>query len=204
MFDWITNIIDAVGPVGVALLMFLENVFPPIPSELIMPLAGFNAQQGDMSFIGVLLAGIVGSVAGAALWYWIGAAIGMRRLKKLARNHGRWLTLTPSELERSADWFSRHGGEAVFFGRLIPTVRTFISVPAGVAGMPVPKFLIYSLIGTAIWTALLAAAGYLLGSQYDLVEAWLNPVSTGVVLLIVALYLYRVATFGKRLRRETE
>ncbi|MDT0681358.1 DedA family protein [Roseicyclus sp. F158] len=198
MFDWISSIINAVGSFGVAVLMFVENVFPPIPSELVMPLAGFNAARGDMSIVAVIIMGSLGSLAGAWLWYWIGQKIGMDRLKSLTRKHGRWLTISPDELDQANDWFARHGGEAVLIGRLIPTVRTFISVPAGVSGMPLPRFLAYSAVGTVAWTSLLAVAGYMLETQYERVSAWLNPVSTGVVVIIVAIYLYRVATYRRR------
>lgn len=203
MFDWITGIIDAIGAFGVGLLMFIENVFPPIPSELIMPLAGFNAANGAQNLWLVIVFGSLGSIAGALLWYWIGARIGMDRLRRLADRHGRWLTITPDELDRANGWFQRHGGAAVFIGRLIPTVRTFISVPAGVAGMPMGRFLAYTTLGTVIWTALLTLAGYVLQSQYDRVADWLNPLSTAVVVGIAGLYLYRVATYRRRLRRET-
>lgn len=195
MFDWIVWAIGTLGAAGVGLLMFLENVFPPIPSELIMPLAGFTAAQGDTSFPAILAAGTLGSLAGAVLWYWIGRRLGAERLKQLAARHGRWLTICPEDIDRSNDWFGRHGGAAVFFGRLVPTVRTFISVPAGVARMSPWRFLAWTTAGTTIWTALLAGAGYLLQSQYARVSDWLNPVSAGVVVLLVAWYLWRVATW---------
>ena len=198
MFDWITSVIDSVGALGIALLMFVENVFPPIPSELIVPLAGFNAARGQTSLWIVITAGTVGSLAGALLWYWIGRKLGSRRLRKLAARHGRWLTIAPEDIDRSNDWFHRHGGMAVFVGRLIPTVRTFISVPAGVACMPLWQFLAYSLAGTAIWTAILAVAGWLLQAQYQKVSAWLNPVSTGIVVILVLWYLWRVITYRRR------
>ena len=198
MFDWITALIDQLGLPGVALMMFLENVFPPIPSELIMPLAGFNAAQGRMGLVGVILAGTLGSLAGAVLWYLLGRAVGTARLCLLADRHGRWLTVTPGELDRADAWFDRHGGVAVFLGRLVPTVRTLISIPAGLSEMPLGRFLAWSGLGTLIWTTLLALAGYLLEDAYHRVEGWVNPVSTVVVLGIVGLYLWRVATWGRR------
>lgn len=198
MFDWITALIDQLGLPGVALMMFLENVFPPIPSELIMPLAGFNAAQGRMGLVGVILAGTLGSLAGAVLWYLLGRAVGTARLRRLAARHGRWLTVTPGELDRADAWFDRHGGVAVFLGRLVPTVRTLISIPAGLSGMPLGRFLAWSGLGTLIWTTLLALAGYLLEDTYHRVEGWVNPVSTVVVLGIVGLYLWRGATWGRR------
>ncbi|MGR3572972.1 DedA family protein [Brevirhabdus sp.] len=204
MFDWITGLIDAGGLFGVAALMFLENLFPPIPSELIMPLAGFNAANGSMNLVAVIVAGSLGSLLGAYFWYWIGQKVGMARLKRLAASHGRWLTVTPDELESARDWFNRHGAAAVLFGRLVPTIRTFISVPAGVAPMPLGKFLLYSALGTAVWTAFLTLLGYVLQSQYDKVEQYMNPISTAVVIGLVAFYLWRVATYGKRVRAKQD
>ena len=198
MFDWISGVVDQMGYVGIAFLMFAENIFPPIPSELIMPLAGFNAARGDMTFVGVLVAGTVGAVAGATAWYWIGLKVGARRIRKLAARHGRWLTVSPEEFDTAQDWFDRHGGAAVFIGRLIPTVRTFISVPAGLLPMPLGRFLAYSTGGTLIWNAILTGAGYLLESQYERVQAWLNPISTAVVIIIAGIYLWRVATYRRR------
>ncbi|NDW34422.1 DedA family protein [Salipiger sp. PrR007] len=202
MFDWISGFVDAVGAIGIAVLMFLENVFPPIPSELIMPLGGFNAAAGREHLLAVIVAGSLGSLAGALFWYWIGRRLGTQRLKRLAARHGRWLTILPEDLDRSNAWFDRHGGSAVLIGRLIPTVRTFISVPAGVARMPMASFLAFTTVGTVSWTTVLAMAGYLLQAQYGLVAGWLDPVSTAVVVGIVGLYLWRVATYGRRKRRK--
>ncbi|MDE0880597.1 MAG: DedA family protein, partial [Sphingomonas bacterium] len=128
----------------------------------------------------------------------IGKWIGAERLKRWASRHGRWLTITPEEVDQASNWFHRHGGMAVFIGRLIPAVRTLISVPAGVAGMPLTPFLLYTILGTVIWTAFLAGAGYLLESQYQRVSNWVNPVSNVVIGLFVLWYIYRVATFRGR------
>lgn len=202
MFDWITGFIENVGYVGVALLMLAENVFPPIPSELIMPLAGFNAAEGNMNLVLAILAGSLGSLAGALFWYYVGAWIGTDRLKAFARRHGRFLTLTPGEVDKADRWFERHGGLAVFLGRLVPAVRTLISVPAGISGMRLGPFLFYSALGTLIWTTFLALAGYWLGAQYEKVQGWVDPVSKAVVAIIVLWYLYRVVTFRKKVARE--
>ncbi|MCP9340151.1 DedA family protein [Stutzerimonas xanthomarina] len=192
MFDKIVEIVSAFGYIGVFLLMLLENIFPPIPSELIMPLAGFVAARGDLNFIVVILVGTAGSVVGALPWYYAGAKLGQERMKRLAKRWGHWLTLSPEDVDKASGWFDRHGKAAVFFGRLIPAVRTLISVPAGIAGMSMTKFLIYSTLGSLIWTALLALAGYLLESQYEKVSEYLNPVSTVIVVLMVLYYLYRL------------
>jgi membrane protein DedA with SNARE-associated domain len=193
VFDKIVEIVSAFGYIGVFLLMLLENIFPPIPSELIMPLAGFVAARGDLNFIAVIVVGTAGSVVGALPWYYAGAKLGQARMKDFAERWGLWLTLSPEDVEKASGWFDRHGKGAVFFGRLVPAVRTLISVPAGIVGMPMALFLVYSTLGSLIWTALLALAGYLLESQYDKVSQYLDPVSTGIVLAMVAYYLYRLA-----------
>jgi membrane protein DedA with SNARE-associated domain len=164
-----------------------------------MPLAGYLAAQGTLSFAGVIVAGTLGSVAGALLWYWIGRKIGIERLCRFARNHGHWLTMDEAEVDRASDWFDRYGWWAVFFGRMVPAVRTLISVPAGIAGMHLAPFLAVTTVGSALWVGLLAGAGYLLEGQFQKVEAWLNPVSNAVVAGIVIWYVYRVVRgYGRR------
>jgi membrane protein DedA with SNARE-associated domain len=181
MFDWITGIIGRLGYAGVAGLTFLENVFPPIPSELVIPLAGYVAAQGDMRLILVIAAASVGSLAGAAVWYWIGGSVGERRLRAWVDRHGKWLTLSGKDVDRAQLWFSRHGNAAVFFGRLVPGVRTLVSLPAGFARMPALPFIVYSALGTMIWTAALAYAGVALQSNFTIVGDYINMV-TNVVL----------------------
>lgn len=195
MFNWITTTIETWGYPGIFFLMVAEHVFPPIPSELIMPLAGFNAASGTMSLFLVILAGTIGSVLGTMLWYYLGLWIGEDRLKRFAAKHGRWLTLSPSDIETAKVWFDRYGGAAVFFGRMIPTIRTLISVPAGLARMPFGRFLLYTTLGSLIWTSFLTIAGYVLHANYTHVGDWIDPVSKGVILLVVIVYLYRVATW---------
>jgi membrane protein DedA with SNARE-associated domain len=194
MIDWITGF-QKMGNIGIALLMFVENVFPPIPSEVIMPLAGFSAARGERNLVIVIIAGSIGSLLGALAWYYIGKSLGAEKLKRWSTKHGRWLTVSAGEIDVACAWFNRHGGKAVFIGRLIPAVRTLISIPAGIAGMPLAPFLLYSLAGTVLWTALLAVAGYFLESQYDKVADWVNPVSNLFIGLIVLWYLYRVVRF---------
>lgn len=202
MFDWIVDIISAMGPVGVGIVMFLENVFPPISSELVMPLAGFIVAHEGGSLALILVAGTIGALAGAVLWYWIGRWLGEERLRVLAERYGRWFTMTPDEFDQATDWFRRHGTKAVLIGRMIPTVRTLISVPAGVSGMPFGPFLLYSAIGTFGWTLFLGLSGYILESQYERVQDWLNPVSTAVVIGIVGWYLWRVISYDHRIARK--
>ncbi len=204
MFDFITSWIAAGGAFAVAALMFLENIFPPIPSELVMPLAGYNAAKGEVSPWFTLVAGLVGSVAGAWVWYELGRRLGRERLLEWIDRHGRWLTLDRDGMERALGWFERHGAAAVFLGRMIPTVRTLISVPAGLQGMGLGKFVAYTTGGSLIWVGGLYGAGYLLESQYERVESWLNPVTNVVIAGIVLIYLYRVVRGrGRRDKRES-
>ena len=195
MFGWIVHLVEQGGYAAIAFLMVLENVLPPIPSELIMPLAGFAAAGGKLNLVGVIASGTAGSLAGALFWFWVGRSVGPDRLTAFARRHGRWLTLHPTEIERARSFFDRHHAAALFFGRLIPTVRTLISVPAGVNRLPLTSFLVWTLLGTALWTAALAGAGYLLQGQYQRVSEWVNPVSNVIFAALVIWYVYRVIRF---------
>lgn len=197
MFDFIVRFIADHGYLAIFALMAVENMFPPIPSELIMPLAGFTAASGKLNLFAVLLAGMAGSVAGSAPWYCAGRLYGRKRLRALAGKHGRWLTVTPDDIDKALQAFERHGRKAVLLGRLVPAVRTLISVPAGIARMSLPRYLAYSAIGSLVWASLLAGAGYLLEARYDTVARYVDPVSKAIVGLLVATYLYRLATYRK-------
>jgi membrane protein DedA with SNARE-associated domain len=201
MTDWITGVLESMGYAGIALLMFAENLFPPIPSELIMPFAGFAAARGDLNPVGVLTAGTIGALLGALPWYYAGRTLGCQRVANWADKHGRWLTLSRDEVYGANKWFARHCGKAVLVGRLVPAVRTLISLPAGIAEMSIPRFLVYSAIGSVAWNAALVALGYKLGSSYSKVAEYMDPVSKGVLALIVIVYLYRVIR-GNRARGE--
>jgi len=191
MFDWIVAVIARLGYVGVALLTFLENVFPPIPSELVIPLAGFVAARGELQIAAVIAIATAGSLAGATAWYVLGQRIGEPRLRRWVSRHGKWLTLSAHDVDRSNDWFRRHGRVAVLVGRLVPGVRTFISLPAGFSGMPLAPFLIYSALGTIIWTGVLAGAGVVLQANFSRVGDYVN-VATNILLAgFLALLAYR-------------
>jgi membrane protein DedA with SNARE-associated domain len=190
MFDWISGIIVRLGYPGVAMLMFLENAVPPIPSELVVPLAGVLAARGEMRVGLMIAAATAGSVAGALGWYVVGRRIGERRLRAWVARHGRWLAVGPSDLDAAQSWFRRYGYAAVFVGRLVPGVRTFVSVPAGLTRMPIAPFLVYSVLGTAIWTGVLAYLGILLQSNIAIVGDSINLV-TNIVFAIAGLLLAR-------------
>lgn len=197
MFGFIERIIGSAGYPGIALLMLLENVLPPLPSELIMPMAGFVAASGELSLFGVILAGTLGSVVGALPWFYLGKVLGRERLGRWAAKHGRWLTLTSKDLDHVDAWFKQHCGKAVFFGRLVPGVRTLISVPAGLFDMALPRFLLFTALGSGLWSTALALAGHSLRDGYEQVEHWFNPMTNAIVGAIVLVYLYRVVTWRR-------
>lgn len=188
--QWIVNIMTSMSYWGIGLLMFLENLFPPIPSELIMPLAGFTVAKGEMEFVPAVVAGVVGTVLGALPWYYAGKLIGEPRLRHLADRYGKWLTISGRDIDKANAWFTRHGIGAVFFCRLVPGVRTLISLPAGLNKMPLLPFLVFSTLGTTIWVGFLTFLGLKLGENYALVDEWLAPVSKLVLVAIVGGFGY--------------
>jgi membrane protein DedA with SNARE-associated domain len=196
MFEQLLGLVEQMGYWGLLALMFLENLFPPIPSELIMPLGGFLAAQGKMDPFLVVLVGTTGSVLGALPWYWLGRAFGRDRLFRLADRFGFIMTMDPPDVLQAFNWFERHGRKAVLLGRLIPAIRTLISVPAGLACMPLPGFLALTTLGSLVWTSVLTAAGYLLETQYEQVQDYVDPASKLVVFGVIAIYLWRL---GRRL-----
>lgn len=191
MTSWIKSIIESFSYPGILFLMLLENVFPPIPSELIMPLAGFISTQGKLSFVGLVIAGTLGSVGGAIVLYYAGKSIGGERLRRWSDRHGKWVGLSRADLDKSDVWFKRHGARTVLLGRLVPGVRSLISIPAGVASMDLRLFLLYTTLGSAAWTSLLAFAGRLLGRNYEQVEHVVGPISTAVVVGIILTLVIR-------------
>ncbi|MDL5057048.1 DedA family protein [Geitlerinema calcuttense] len=201
MAQWITTIMNSLGYGGIALLMFLENLFPPIPSELIMPLAGFTVAQGQMNFTLAVLAGLAGTLLGALPWYYVGYAFGEERIKQFVDRYGRWLTLSSQDIEKANRWFDRNGKKAVLTGRLVPGVRTLISLPAGLNRMPFIPFLFYTSLGSVVWIGLLTFAGYALGNNYALVERYIGPLSK---IILLALVIFVVFWIVKRQRRESE
>lgn len=206
MADWITSMVRSFGYVGILLLMFLENVFPPVPSELIMPFAGMVASRGDLSLWGVILAGTAGAVLGALPLYYLGSRIGIDRLKDWADRYGHWVAVSPEDIDRANTWFDRHGTVVVFVCRLVPAVRSIISIPAGANRMSLPLFLLLTTLGAGLWTALLAYFGRILGQNYGAVQQYLDPVTYGVVAILGGAFLWRIIRrqWGSKGRRGSE
>lgn len=192
MVEWIIGLIERHGYLAIAALMVLENLFPPVPSELIMPFAGYVAGQGTLHPAGVVAAGVIGSLGGMLPWYWVGRRIGSARLTRWTCRHGRWLALSPRDLEQAQRWFGRHGTKAVFLGRMVPGLRTLVSLPAGIGEMPFGRFVGWSAAGVALWVTGLTAVGHTLGERWGDALRVLEPVAHAVVGLAVLTYLWRV------------
>ena len=198
---WVLDVIDAMGAVGVAALVALENLFPPLPSEVVLPLAGFLAGQGKLSLAAVLVAATVGSVVGALVLYWAGAALGRDRMRRIAE---RLPLMDADDVDRAQGWFDRHGRSAVLVGRLVPGVRSLVSIPAGIARMPLLPFLGYTTLGSAAYNAVLVLLGHQLGSRWRSVEKYSDPINYGVYALIVLGILVAVLRRARHRRNDRE
>jgi membrane protein DedA with SNARE-associated domain len=198
---WVVDLMEAIGPAGAGAAIALENLFPPMPSEVILPLAGFTASQGDFTLAEALIWTTVGSVVGAIVLYFVGQLIGRRRMYWIWDH----LPLTKtSDLERTEAWFARHGRKAVFFGRMVPIFRSLISVPAGIERMPVWQFLALTTAGSAIWNTIFVLSGYFLGEQYHRVEEYAGALQLAViaaVLLAVCVWIVMRVRAVTRARR---
>jgi membrane protein DedA with SNARE-associated domain len=198
MGDWTIRLIEETRYVGIFLLMFLETIFPPIPSEVIMPIAGVQAAQGELSLWGVIASGSAGAMLGNLFWYALARVIGLRRFRPFIEEYGRWLTMDWDDVEKAERMFGRFGFLIVSFGRMLPTIRSIISIPAGLLSMRLKSFLLWSTLGTIAWTAALATAGWGLGKAFRDVEKVLGPLSTAIIVLIVAAYVWRQLTWRRR------
>lgn len=201
MTDFILEWIAWGGYFGIFLLMALENVVPPIPSEVIMGLGGIAVARGQMEFVPLLIWGTAGTTIGNCFWYAIGHRMGVSRFRPFVEKHGRWLTMEWEDVERLNHFFHKHGHWVIFVFRFMPTFRTIISLPAGMAKMPLWKFLAFTFVGSAIWNAVLAGAGLFLGSRFGELEKYVGPVAIGSTVLIVGAYVYRMVTWKPRAER---
>lgn len=180
--NWMVSAVETFGYIGITLMVLAETVFPPLPSEAILPAAGFTASRGDLTLLGVIIAATVGSVAGALVLYLAGSWFGRERLYALVGRYGRYALLKEADLDKANGWFERHSGKAVFFGRLVPGVRSLISIPAGMTRMPLATFLLYTIAGSALWNSILIGAGYALGNRWETVEQYAGYLQYAVIL----------------------
>lgn len=198
---WIEQIINAIGYVGIALVMLAENLFPPIPSELVMPFAGFSVAQGNMNFIAVLVAGTIGAVLGALALYYVGVWADEPIARRFVRRYGRYFLLSESDLDRALDFFRRYGRTVVFFGRLIPIIRSLISIPAGMNRMPLGQFLLFTTLGSLIWNTVLTYAGVLLGANWTDVLGFVKKYETATLIVVLVAIIFFAASRIVRWRR---
>ena len=180
---WVMGVVDGIGEVGVGALIALENLFPPIPSEVVLPFAGFSASRGELDPVLTWVAATVGALVGAYVLYAVGALVGSDRLHRLAAQ--RWfVVLSPSDLRRGERVFERHGGKVVLLGRFVPFLRSVVSVPAGLARMPLWRFTALTVVGSGLWNALFITAGYRLGDRWEQVQTHLAPVGYAVAVAV--------------------
>lgn len=194
MIEAITNILVQFGYVGIFLCMFIETIFPPIPSEVVLPFAGYAVYQGKLNMVGVIASGTLGSLAGAGVFYYLGRVLKEARLRQLIAKYGKWVGFKERDVEKSQAWFEKHGLTAVFFARLLPGMRSIISIPAGLHKMkPLPFFLL-SLLGSLAWTLILVFGGYLLGEEYSRIATQIKPLSyivLAVLILAVGYFIWK-------------
>ena len=196
--DFILDWIAFGGYLGIVALMALENIIPPIPSEVIMGLGGMAVARGDMAMVPLIVAGTIGTTAGNYFWYWIGARTGYLRFRPFIERHGRWLTMEWRDVEALQRFFAKRGEWVIFVFRFMPAFRTIISLPAGMARMPLWKFLLFTFAGSAIWNVILAEAGYLLGARFGELGRYVGPLGIAMTVLALGWWLYRVATWRQR------
>lgn len=194
--DWATNIVERLGYAGVTMLVALENLFPPIPSEVVLGLAGYTASRGDSWVVGMIVAASIGSMVGAWILYGLSAAIGPVRLRAIVLRYGTWIGFGETDLDRAESWFDRRSRVAVLVCRCIPLIRSLISIPAGFRRMPLGTFTLFTLVGSLVWNTTLVTAGYLLADQWEKVLDVTEPFQTVVIaviaLLIVAIVIRKV------------
>lgn len=197
--EWATTVAETFGYPGVVLLVMVEVVFPPIPSEVVLPLYGFMSAQGDFNIVLVCILATIGSVLGSLILYGLGYWFSIERLRDLVQRYGRYALVQVSDVDRANDWFTRHGATAVIIGRLVPGVRSLISIPAGLQRMPVGQFILYTAIGSGIWNVFLVSLGWILGDQWDRVGKYLDYFEYVVILGVLAVVAWFVWSRRARL-----
>lgn len=196
---WSEKIMMAMGYPGIFLIMLLECIFPPIPSEVIMPLAGFLVSQGEFNVWLVMLSGTLGSLVGALILYWLGAWADEAILRSWVRRHGKWIQVNEKDIDRVEEWFGKHGQSVIFFGRMIPIIRSLISIPAGMERMPMWKFILYTVLGSILWNLLLTFGGMALGENWQKIISWLDTYQNIVLIILVVLFVAFLLWLARRI-----
>ncbi len=198
MTDIIVDIFNALGYPGVAMLVMVEVLFPPIPSEIVLPLAGFMAGRGEYNLVLLIIVSTLGSVAGSMIIYGVSAWFGADRVYTLVDRYGKYAFITSADLEKAEEWFRNHGRATVFFGRLVPGIRSLVSIPAGLAKMPIGQFVLYTIAGSGLWNTILIVAGWVLGDQWERVENYTELFQLITVLVVLAAVFWFVYTRWSR------
>ena len=183
--------------------MFLENVIPPIPSEVIMPLGGFLVFQGNLNFYVLVIFGLIGTVLGSLPWYYLGRFLNEKKLASFVESKGKFLGINVKDFNKSKLWFDKYGVSLVFWGRLIPGIRTLISVPAGIELMPLKKFLVWTSLGSLIWVVLLSLAGYVFGENYRLIETYLDNLKVFIKPILLIISIFFILKYLKNIKVKT-
>ena len=196
--EYITKAVEANSTIAyltISLAMFLENIIPPIPSEIIMPLGGFFVYQQKLNFYILVFWGLLGTIAGSLPWYYLGKLVNEKRLSNFLDKRGKYLGITSDDLAKSKLWFDKYGVSLVFWGRLVPGIRTLISVPAGMELMPLKKFLVWTTLGSLIWVTLLTYAGYIFGEKYPIIENYLDQIKYFIKPVLIFIIFYYLIKF---------
>ncbi|AKV58809.1 DedA family protein [Corynebacterium riegelii] len=201
IIDWIVGLMEVLGAPGVGIAILLENLFPPIPSEVVLPLAGFTVAQGSLNLITVFIWSVLGSVIGAYILYGVGAWLGLERLRKIA--DWMWLVRV-SDVDKSMEFFHKHGKPSIFFGRLIPGIRSLISIPAGLDRMNLVMFGLWTTLGSGIWNAILIFLGLKLGENWEQATAWADTYSKVIYVVLILIILGFLAYFIRRAVKERQ
>jgi membrane protein DedA with SNARE-associated domain len=189
---WVEQVILTLGYFGIALVMFIENIFPPIPSEVVMPFAGSLVAKGELTFSGVLISGTIGAVVGATAIYYLGVWLEASKIRTWFGKYGRFLLMSEADFDQAMATFDKNGKKMVLAGRVIPTIRSLISLPAGLEEMRVPTFLLYTSLGTVVWNIILAYGGFLLGQNWEAILAWVRRYETAIWVGLAILTVYFV------------
>ena len=200
--EYISNAVETNSTIAyltICLAMFLENIIPPIPSEIIMPLGGFFVYQQKLNFYVLVFCGLFGTIAGSMPWYYLGKLANEKRLSDFLDKRGKFIGITSNDLAKSKRWFDKYGVSLVFWGRLVPGIRTLISVPAGMELMPLRKFLIWTTLGSLIWVALLTYAGFIFGENYQIIETYIDQIKYFVKPILIFIFVYFLLKFFIRL-----
>ena len=201
---WAEGVINQMGYFGLSLVMFLENVFPPIPSEVVLPLAGNLTNSGDFSMFGVVFWGMIGSLLGAYLFYGLGVLFNEDKLRRFVEKYGKWAMITVEDFDKAIEFFDKYGPFTIFFGRMVPIVRSLISIPAGMHRMKLLPFTLYTIVGTSLWNIILAVAGKILGPQWPKVIEWIDVYQNIVIVLILILVVWFALTRVKRIIQQNK